>query len=119
MKRHGFCAAFLRVSPLLLLAASAQAQDAGLPSGAPAVIIEGSGDVSAGGQAAARKGDATDNGQIIVEGSKDVFINGRPAALAGGRTACGGVTVGGASNVYINGKPMARSGDLTAACPEK
>ncbi len=117
--RQRFFASLLWAPALLLAVAPALAQDAGLPSGAPAVIVEGSGNVGAGGQAAARKGDAADNGQVIVEGSKDVFINGRPAATVGGRTACGGVTVGGASNVFINGKPMARSSDLTTACPGK
>ncbi len=114
-----FLASLLWAPALLLAVAPALGQDAGLPSGAPAVIIEGSGNVSVGGQAAARKGDAADNGQILAEGSKDVFINGRPAVAAGDRTACSGVTVGGASNVFINGKPMARSGDLTTACPGK
>jgi uncharacterized Zn-binding protein involved in type VI secretion len=104
---------------LLLIAAPAEAQNANLPSGAPALIVEGSGDVSAGGQAAARKGDRTDDGQTIAGGSGDVFINGRPAVTAGERTGCGGVTVGGASNIFVNGKPIARSGDLTAGCPQK
>jgi uncharacterized Zn-binding protein involved in type VI secretion len=104
---------------LLLIAAPAEAQNANLPSGSPAIIVEGSGDVSVGGQAAARKGDTGDDGRPIAEGSKDVFINGRPAVTAGDRTACGGVTVGGASNVFVNGKPVARSGDLTAGCPGK
>jgi len=119
MMRRGIFAAFVLGLTLPLAGAPAMAGDAGLPSGAPGVIVEGSANVSAGGQPAARKGDATDGGQIVVEGSKDVFINDRPAAVAGGRTACSGVTVGGAANVFINGKPMARSGDLTTACPEK
>jgi uncharacterized Zn-binding protein involved in type VI secretion len=104
---------------LLLMAAPVKAQDANLPSGAPAVIVEGSGNVSVGGQGAARKGDTGDNSQPIAEGSKNVFINGRPAVTVGDRTACGGVTVGGASNVFVNGKPMARAGDLTMGCPGK
>ena|SRR5579884_952757 len=97
----------------------ANAENAELPSGAPAVIVEGSGNVNAGGQPAARKGDTADNGQAIVDGSPNVFINGRPAAVVGGRTGCGGVAVNGAPNVFINGKPMARAGDLTTGCPEK
>ncbi len=104
---------------MLMIVAPAEAQNATLPSGAPAVIVEGSGDVSVGGQGAARKGDTADDSQPIVGGSGNVFINGRPAVTAGDRTACGGVTVGGASNVFVNGKPLARSGDLTTGCPPK
>jgi uncharacterized Zn-binding protein involved in type VI secretion len=107
------------VFALLLLTVQAKAESENPPAGAPAVIVQGSGDVSVGGQAAARKGDTTDGAQPIVQGSKDVTINGRPAVTAGDRTACGGVTVGGSSNVFINGKPVARSGDLTAGCPGK
>ncbi|MGB8736763.1 MAG: PAAR domain-containing protein [Rhodomicrobium sp.] len=117
--RQGFFTSLLWAAAALAAVAPALGQDAGLPSGAPAVIVEGSGNVSAAGQPAARKGDAADNGQVIVEGSKDVFINGRPAVTVGDRTGCSGVTVGGASNVFINGKPMARSGDLTTGCPGK
>ncbi len=62
----------------LLLAATALAQDANPPAGAPGVIVEGSGNVSVGGQPAARKGDRTDDGQAAVEGSSNVFINGGP-----------------------------------------
>ena len=119
MKRQEILDVMVPALTLLLIAAPVKAQNANLPSGAPAVIVEGSGDVSAGGQAAARKGDPGDNGQPIAEGSKNVFINGRPAVTAGDRTACGGVTVGGASNVFVNGKPMARSSDLTTGCPGK
>lgn len=86
---------------------------------APGVITGGSGDVSAGGQAAARKGDRTDTGAAVVEGSSNVFINGRPAVTVGDRTGCGGVTVSGASNVFVNGKPLARAGDITTACPDR
>jgi uncharacterized Zn-binding protein involved in type VI secretion len=104
---------------LLAISASGKAQNADLPSGAPAIITEGSGNVSVGGLPAARKGDAADNAQPLAEGSANVFINGRPAVTAGDRTGCGGVTVSGASNVFINGKPVARAGDLTTACPDK
>jgi uncharacterized Zn-binding protein involved in type VI secretion len=104
---------------LFLTAAPAEAENTDLPAGAPAVIVQGSGDVSVGGQNAARKGDATDSAQPLAEGSKDVIINGRPAVTAGDRTACSGIAVGGASNVFINGKPVARSGDLTTGCPGK
>ena len=89
------------------------------PTGGVGVITEGSGNVSVGGQPAARQGDATTAGDALVEGSPNVFINGRPAAVLGGKTGCGGTTVGGASNVFINGKPVARSGDLTTGCAEK
>jgi uncharacterized Zn-binding protein involved in type VI secretion len=85
-------------------------------TGAPSVLIEGSGNVSAGGQAVARKGDRAADQSAVVEGSPNVYINGKPAALQGSRTGCGGPIVGGASNVYVNGKPLARSGDLTAGC---
>jgi uncharacterized Zn-binding protein involved in type VI secretion len=104
---------------LVALSASASAQTSEPATGGIGVITEGSGNVSAGGQAAARKGDVTDGGNALVEGSPNVFINGRPAALMGGKTGCGGTTVGGASNVFINGKPMARAGDITTGCPEK
>lgn len=118
LKHKHILSAVTWILPLLSITAPASADDA-LPSGAPSVIVEGSGNVSAGGQPAARKGDTTDKGQALVEGSPNVFINGRPAAVVGDRTGCGGVTVGGASNVFINGKPMARAGDLTTGCPEK
>lgn len=104
---------------LLLMAAPVLAEEAGLPAGAPGVIIEGSGNVSVGGQPAARKGDRTDDGNITVEGSKNVFINGRPAVTVGDISSCGGVVVGGASNVFVNGKPLARAGDMTSGCPGK
>jgi uncharacterized Zn-binding protein involved in type VI secretion len=104
---------------LLAVTTSSQAENTDLPSGAPAIITEGSDNVSAGGQPAARQGDVTDSGQTLAEGSANVFINGRPAVTAGDRTGCGGVTASGASNVFINGKPMARAGDLTTACPDK
>ncbi len=119
MKRQETLDVMVSTLVILLITAPVEAQNANLPSGAPAVIVEGSGNVSVGGQAAARKGDTGDNSQPIAEGSKNVFINGRPAVTAGDRTACGGVTVGGASNVFVNGKPMARSGDLTTGCPGK
>lgn len=85
-------------------------------SGAPGVIMQGSGNVAIGGQAAARKGDTDDRGGALIEGSPNVTINGRPAVTLGDRTGCGGVTVGGASNVFINGKPVARAGDTTTGC---
>ena len=94
----------------------ANGQSAPPPTGAPGVITQGSGDVSIGGQSAARKGDATDQGSALSEGSSNVFINGKPAVTLGDRTGCGGVTVGGSSNVFINGKPVARAGDLTTGC---
>jgi uncharacterized Zn-binding protein involved in type VI secretion len=86
---------------------------------APGVIVQGSGNVSVGGQPAARKGDRTDGADAAVEGSSNVFINGKPAVRVGDRTACGGVVVGGASNVFVNGRPLARSGDATSGCPGK
>ena len=99
-------------------AAAVLAQDKPDPAttGAPGVITQGSGNVSVGGQAAARKGDTDDRGGALVEGSPNVTINGRPAVTLGDRTGCGGVTVGGSSNVFINGKPVARAGDLTTGC---
>ena len=115
MKRLGasFGAAMLLASGVGL------AQTGQPPSGAPGVIKEGSGNVSIGGQAAARQGDTTTDGDALVEGSPNVFINGKPAAVMGGKSGCGGVTVGGSSNVFINGKPVARTGDLTTGCPGK
>ncbi|HJZ34447.1 MAG TPA: PAAR domain-containing protein [Hyphomicrobiaceae bacterium] len=95
------------------------AQDTTPGAGAPGVITGGSASTSIGGQAAARRGDATDAGSAIVEGSKNVFIDGKPAAVLGDRTNCGGITIGGAGNVFINGKPAARAGDLTTPCPGK
>ncbi len=88
-------------------------------TGAPGVITGGSGEVSVGGQPAARQGDATDQGSPAVQGSSNVMINGRPAVTLGDRTGCGGLVVGGASNVFINGKPVARAGDLTTGCESK
>jgi uncharacterized Zn-binding protein involved in type VI secretion len=85
----------------------------------PGVVAAGSPDVSVGGAAAARQGDATKDGSPIVKGSPDVFINGRPAETAGGRIACGGAVIGGASNVFVNGKPLARAGDATTGCARK
>ena len=85
----------------------------------PGVVTEGSGSVSLGGAAAARKGDAAAGEGAVVEGSRDVFINGRPAATVGDRTGCGGIVVGGGGGVFINGKPAARTGDLTTGCPGK
>lgn len=89
------------------------------PAGVPGVVTEGSGNVSIGGQSAARKGDRTDGDGAIVEGSSNVFINGKPAATMGDKTGCGGVTIGGGGGVFINGKPAARAGDLTTGCPGK
>jgi len=109
------------VAALLAMASAATAQSrdpAPVPS-VPGVITGGSDNVSVGGMAAARKGDATDGGAAVVEGSSNVFINGKPAVTVGDRTGCGGITVGGASNVFINGKPVARAGDLTTGCPGK
>ena len=119
MKHERILCLPVQIFGLLLIAAPACAQDANLPGGAPGVIVEGSGNVSVGGQAAARKGDRTDDGQAAVEGSPNVFINGKPAVRVGDRTGCGGVAVGGASNVFVNGKPLARSGDLTSGCASK
>src|SRR5262249_57663973 len=82
------------------------------------VILGGSGDVKAGGQGAARKGDVTDQGQPVVQGSSNVFINGKPAVTTGDRTGCGGIAAGGAGNVFVNGKTLARTGDLTNGCPD-
>jgi uncharacterized Zn-binding protein involved in type VI secretion len=104
---------------LMACAAGASAQTGQPPTGAVGVITEGSGNVSAGGQAAARQGDAVTGGDAVLEGSPNVFINGKPAVTMGGKTGCGGTTVGGASNVFVNGKPLARAGDLTTGCPEK
>ena len=106
---------------LATLPGVARAQNTQPPpaTGAPGVITGGSGNVSVGGQAAARKGDTTDGATAIVEGSSNVFINGKPAATVGDRTGCGGIAVGGASNVFVNGKPVARAGDLTTGCPGK
>jgi uncharacterized Zn-binding protein involved in type VI secretion len=98
---------------------NAAAQQTEPAAAVPGVITGGSGDVSVGGMPAARRGDATDQGDALAQGSSNVFINGRPAVTLGERTGCGGTTVGGASNVFINGKPVIRSGDLTTGCPEK
>ena len=111
---QGFAAALVVFSSAAVSAQTTQPQAGGV-----GVITEGSGNVSAGGQAAARAGDTTTSGDTVVEGSPNVFINGRPAVTMGGKTGCGGTTVGGASNVFVNGKPMARAGDLTTGCPEK
>jgi uncharacterized Zn-binding protein involved in type VI secretion len=86
---------------------------------APGVITGGSSKTLIGGQAAARRGDQTDDGNAIADGSKDVYIDGKPAAVLGSRTGCGGGAVGGLGNVFINGKPAARAGDLTTGCPGK
>lgn len=104
---------------LLVMSVAANAQTSEPATGGVGVITQGSGNVSAGGQAAARQGDATTDGAAVVEGSPNVFINGRPAVTMGSKTGCGGTTVGGASNVFVNGKPLARAGDLTTGCPEK
>lgn len=112
------CAATVLTSLMVMSSCPlALAQEATLPKGAPEVITKGSGNVSVGGQPAARKGDETSGGNAVVEGSPNVFINGRPAATLGDRTGCGGVTIGGSSNVFVNGKPIARAGDLATGCP--
>jgi uncharacterized Zn-binding protein involved in type VI secretion len=98
---------------------SARGEEPAPGASVPGVVTGGSASTSIGGQAAARKGDATDGGGAIVEGSKNVFIDGKPAAVLGDRTNCGGITIGGAGNVFINGKPAARAGDLTTGCPGK
>ena len=115
MKHQWILNALAPALALLTIASPASAQE----GAAPGVIVEGSGNVSVGGQAAARKGDRTDGADAAVEGSPNVFINGKPAVRVGDRTGCGGVVVGGASNVFVNGKPLARSGDLTSGCPGK
>ncbi len=115
MKHQWILSVLAPALALLAMAAPACAQE----GAAPGVIVEGSGNVSVGGQAAARKGDRTDGADAAVEGSPNVFINGKPAVRVGDRTGCGGVVVGGASNVFVNGKPLARSGDLTSGCPGK
>jgi uncharacterized Zn-binding protein involved in type VI secretion len=105
---------------LLAICGAAHGQDRTLDRGAPGVITEGSADTAIGGQAAARRGDATsDPGVALESGSPNVFINGRPAVTIGDRTGCGGVAVGGSSNVFINGRPVARAGDLTTGCSGK
>ncbi len=105
------------IAHLGLSEARAQQSEGG--AGVPGVVTGGSATTSIGGQAAARKGDATDTAGAIVEGSKDVFIDGKPAAVLGDRTNCGGITIGGADNVFINGKPAARAGDLSTGCAGK
>ena len=108
---------FLVFAGVVSILAAANAQSPGPPSSAP--IIQGSPDVSVGGNSAARRGDATKSGAPVVQGSPDVFINGKPAALMGDRTACGAAVVGGSSNVFVNGKPLARTGDNTQGCPPR
>jgi uncharacterized Zn-binding protein involved in type VI secretion len=113
----------MRLCLLLLIgiaAGAALAEDRSLNLQTPGVITEGSSGTLIGGQAAARRGDATSDPGVAVEGgSSNVLINGRPAATLGDKTGCGGIAVGGASNVFINGKPVARAGDLTTGCPGK
>ena len=113
----------MRLCLLLLMgiaAGAALAEDRPLNPQTPGVVTEGSSDTLIGGQAAARRGDATSDPGVAVEGgSNNVFINGRPAATLGDKTGCGGIAVGGSSNVFINGKPVARAGDLTTGCPGK
>jgi uncharacterized Zn-binding protein involved in type VI secretion len=111
-------AVFLSASLLGSAANPLRAQDSTQGS-APGVITGGSSKTLIGGQAAARRGDQTDDGNAIAEGSKDVYIDGKPAAVLGSRTGCGGIAVGGSGNVFINGKPAARAGDLTTGCPGK
>jgi uncharacterized Zn-binding protein involved in type VI secretion len=117
------------VLSFLTIATAALAEDSPQPEVAlPGVIVEGSENVSVGGQSAARAGDATNTGNVVVEGSPDVLINGKSAAVQGGATDCGGIVpkarlrhdvVGGSSNVFINGKPVARAGDVAGGCPEQ
>jgi uncharacterized Zn-binding protein involved in type VI secretion len=113
----------MRTCLLLLMgvaAAAAVAEDRSLEPQTPGVITEGSSNVLIGGQAAARRGDATSDPGVAVEGgSGNVFINGKPAVTLGDKTGYGGITVGGSSNVFINGKPVGRTGDLTTGCPGK
>ncbi len=113
----------LLLVPLLAIGvagiAAAQTTPGDPSAGMPGVVTEGSGDVSIGGQSAARKGDAAAGDGSIAGGSSNVFINGKPAATTGDRTGCGGITVGGGGGVFINGKPAARAGDLTTGCPGK
>ena len=90
--------------------AVAQEQKGDPAAAVPGVITKGSGDVSVGGQPAARRGDTTDGGKSIEGGSSDVFINGKPAVTMGDKTNCGGIAIGGSSNVFINGKPVAQNG---------
>jgi uncharacterized Zn-binding protein involved in type VI secretion len=85
----------------------------------PGIILEGSGNTTVGGGAAARVGDRSSSGSALVQGSPNVTINGRPAVTMGDQTGCGGITIGGGSSVFINGKPVARAGDLTSGCPGK
>lgn len=119
MKANVSISAAMVLGVLASTAAVAQSGPGDPAAGAPGVITQGSGNVSVGGQAAARKGDTDDKGSAVVEGSSNVFINGKPAATVGDRTGCGGVTVGGSSNVFVNGKPLARAGDLTTGCASK
>jgi uncharacterized Zn-binding protein involved in type VI secretion len=113
----------MRICLLFLMgvaAAAAAAEDRALEPQTPGVITEGSSNVLIGGQAAARRGDATSDPGVAVEGgSGNVFINGKPAVTLGDKTGCGGITVGGSSNIFINGKPVGRAGDLTTGCPGK
>jgi uncharacterized Zn-binding protein involved in type VI secretion len=106
------------VLALFAMMAPALAQKQDMQAPVPGVIVKGSGDVKAGGQGAARKGDVTDKGQPIVQGSSNVFINGKPAVTAGDRTGCGEIATGGSPNVFVNGKPLARTGDVTSGCPD-
>lgn len=112
MRTVAFC-----VIGILLASGMAFAEDAPQPEAAsPGVVVEGSENVTIGGQSAARAGDATSTGNVVVEGSPDVFINGKPAAVQGGTTDCGGIVIGGSSSVFINGKPAAGTGDATSGC---
>jgi uncharacterized Zn-binding protein involved in type VI secretion len=107
---------FLACAGIACVLAVANAQTPSPQSGGP--IIQGSPDVSVGGNSAARQGDTTKTGAPIVQGSPDVFINGKPAAVSGDSTACGGAVVGGSSSVFVNGKPLARTGDNTRGCAQ-
>ncbi|MGQ0671684.1 MAG: PAAR domain-containing protein [Hyphomicrobium sp.] len=115
MSKHLAIAAVVLMSSLAVPLRAEEPVEAG--AGQPGVITEGSDNVRAGGQAAARSGDATDKPAAVIGSSPNVTINGRPAATVGDKTTCGGVVIGGASNVFVNGKPLARAGDLTTGCP--
>ncbi len=117
------------VLALVLASSAVRAEDAPQPEAAsPGVVVEGSENVTIGGQSAARAGDQTSTGNVIVEGSSNVFINGKPAAVQGGATDCGGIVpkarlrhdvIGSSSGVYINGKPAAGTGSVATGCAEQ
>ncbi len=108
------------VLALVLVSSAVRAEDAPQPEAAsPGVVVEGSENVTIGGQSAARVGDQTSTGAVVVEGSSNVFINGKPAAIQGGATDCGGIVIGSSSGVYINGKPAAGTGSVATGCAEQ